>query len=208
MASMNAVAAAQAVNVVSKLTSSATSSSRPAHVTMGSSAARFGGLRLNFAHSSATRRVRSTVVVRAEEGVVDKVENAVGGAAEKVKDTAVAAKDKVQDAAGRVGDFVSGKADEAQDAAEDVSRDVQKNADKAGNKASDAGRDLEGSAKSASRDARGEAENIVVSFFLKLQIQLYSILLKIRMILLEISSNAINDLILLVAQLFTLLRTM
>ena len=164
MASMNAVAAAQAVNVASMLTSSATSWSRPAHVTMGSSAARFGGLRLNFARSSATRPARSTIVVRAEEGVVDKVENAVGGAAEKVKDTAVAAKDKVQDAAGRVGDFVSGKADEARDAAEDVSRDVQKNADKAGSKASDAGRDLEGSAKSASRDARGEAENIVVSF--------------------------------------------
>jgi hypothetical protein len=162
MASMTVVGA-QAVSVASTSTSAVTASSRSAHVTLGSSA-RFGGLRLNISQYSAARApARSAVIVRAEEGVVDKVENAVGGAAEKVKDTAAAAKDKVQDAAGRVGDFVSGKADEAQDAAEDVSRDVQKNAGKAGNKASDAGRDLEGNAKSASRDARGEADNIVVS---------------------------------------------
>jgi hypothetical protein len=165
MASMNLVGAQTVTVALASSTSAGSTPSTSAHVSLGSSAARFGGLRLNVAHcaSSARAPVRSTVLVRAEEGVVDKVENAVGGAAEKVKDTAVAAKDKVQDAAGRVGDFVSGKADEAQDAAEDVSRDVQKNADKAGNKAADAGRDLEGSAKNASRDARGEADNIVVS---------------------------------------------
>jgi hypothetical protein len=165
MASMNLVGAQTVTVALASSTSAGSTPSRSAHVSLGSSAARFGGLRLNVAHcaSSARAPVRSTVLVRAEEGVVDKVENAVGGAAEKVKDTAAAAKDKVQDAAGRVGDFVSGKADEAQDAAEDVSRDVQKNAGKAGNKASDAGRDLEGNAKSASRDARGEADNIVVS---------------------------------------------
>ena len=165
MASMNVVVF-QTVNVASTSSTSAVTPSRSAQASLGSSAARFGGLRLNVVHSAnsnARAPVRSTVLVRAEEGVVDKVENAVGGAAEKVKDTAVVAKDKVQDAAGRVGDFVSGKADEAQDAAEDVSRDVQKNADKAGSKAADASRDLEGSAKSASRDARGEADNIVVS---------------------------------------------
>ena len=71
------------------------------------------GLRLNFAHNSAIQLVRSTVVVHAEEGVVDRVENAVGGAAEKVNDTALASNDKVQDATSRVVDFMSGKADEA-----------------------------------------------------------------------------------------------
>ena len=100
--------------------------------------------------------VRSTVVVHAEEGVVDRVENAVGGAPEKVNDTALATNDKVQDATTRVVDFMSGKADEAHNVAEDVSRDVQRNV----NKAVIASRDLEGNAKSASRDARSKVNNV------------------------------------------------
>lgn len=107
--------------------------------------------------------VRSTVLVHAEEGVVDRVENAVGGAPEKVNDTVLATNDKVQDDTTRVADFVSGKADEAHNVAEDVSRDVQRNVNKARNKAVIASRDLEGNAKSASRDARSKVNNIVVS---------------------------------------------
>ena len=78
-------------------------------MTMCSSIARFGGLRLDFAHNFAIQLVRSTVVVHVEEGEVHKVENAVGGAAEKVNDTALATNDKVQDAASRVVDFRSKK---------------------------------------------------------------------------------------------------
>lgn len=162
MASMNAVG----VQVLhAGTTCSAANASRCSTVRLGSGA-RLGGMRLNITHSATTTRSnkRATViVVRAEEGITDRVQNAVGDAANKVKDTAGAAKGKVEDAAGRVGDFVSGKADEAQDAAGDVSRDVQNKAEKAGNKAADAGRDLEGSAKNASRDARGEADNLAVS---------------------------------------------
>lgn len=162
MASMNAVG----VQVLhAGTTCSAANASRCSTVRLGSGA-RLGGMRLNITHSATTTRSnkRATVlVVRAEEGITDRVQNAVGDAANKVKDTAGAAKGKVEDAAGRVGDFVSGKAEEAQDAAGDVSRDVQNKAEKAGNKAADAGRDLEGSAKNASRDARGEADNLAVS---------------------------------------------
>ena len=162
MASMNAVG----VQVLhAGATCSAANASRCSTVRLGSGA-RLGGMRLNITHSATTTRRsnKRVIVVRAEEGITDRVQNAVGDAANKVKDTAGAAKGKVEDAAGRVGDFVSGKADEAQDAAGDVSRDVQNKAEKAGNKAADAGRDLEGSAKNASRDARGEADNLAVSF--------------------------------------------
>lgn len=163
MSSMNAVG----VQVLhAGTTCSAANASRCSTVRLGSGA-RLGGMRLNITHSATTTTIsnkRATViVVRAEEGITDRVQNAVGDAANKVKDTAGAAKGKVEDAAGRVGDFVSGKAEEAQDAAGDVSRDVQNKAEKAGNKAADAGRDLEGSAKNASRDARGEADNLAVS---------------------------------------------
>ena len=137
-----------------------------------SSASRLGGFRLNLAHAGVSVRTParpSTVVVRAED-VVDKVQNAVGGAANKVKDTAGAAKDKVQDAAGAAkgkledaGNYLADKVDEAEGNVKDASRDAQKEAGKLGDKAADAGRDLEGSAKDATRDARGEAENLGVS---------------------------------------------
>lgn len=161
MASMNA-AGVQVLHAGA--TCSAANASRSSTVRLGSGA-RLGGMRLNIAHSETTisNKRAAVIVVRAEEGITDRVQNAVGDAAKKVKDTAGAAKGKVEDTAGRVGDFVSGKAEEAQDAAGDVSRDVENKADKAGNKAADAGRDLEGSAKNASRDARGEADNLAVS---------------------------------------------
>jgi uncharacterized protein YjbJ (UPF0337 family) len=102
-------------------------------VRLGSGAS-LGGVRLNVATARVSLRSwpgRSVVVVRAEEGVTDKVQNAVGGAAGKVKDTAGAAKGKVEDAAGsakakvedavdatkgkleQAGDYLSEKADEA-----------------------------------------------------------------------------------------------
>jgi hypothetical protein len=152
--------------------------SRTSQVHLGS-ASRLGGFRLtNVVHSRVALRTSGrpvTVVVRADDSVTGKVQDAVGGAARKVQETAGAAKDKVQDAAGSAkgkledaGDYLSGKAEEAQDSAQDAGRDVQKQAEKLGDRAADAGRDLEGSAKSASRDARGEAENLGVSTLLDL----------------------------------------
>lgn len=163
MVSMNAFVVVQSLNVVSPSTSATTTLYWSVHVTLGSSIARFGGLRLGFAHNFAIQLVQSTVVVHVEESVVDRVENEVRGVAEKVNDTALATNDKVQDAASRVVDFMSGKTNEAHNATEDVSRDVQRNADKAGNNAAIANKDLEGNAKSASRDARSKVNNIVVS---------------------------------------------
>ena len=153
------------------------------------SASRLGGFRLtNVAHSGAVALRRSgrpaTVVVRADDSVTGKVQDAVGGAARKVQETAGAAKDKVQDAAGAAeskledaGDYLAGKADQAQDSAQDAGRDVQNQAEKLGDRAADAGRDLEGSAKSASRDARGEAENLGVSLLAFFELGLLSSLI-------------------------------
>jgi hypothetical protein len=159
---MNAVPAAvwQTSNTIVATCSSSNSST----VKIGS-CRHLGGLRLSGAglRSSASSlsnvqlRGHSTFVVRAEEGVTDKVKDAAGSVASKVKDTANYAKDKVQNAAGTV-----------TDTAKDVASDFQGKAEQAGDKASEAGKDLEGKTKSAANEATRQTENLAVRAAIRL----------------------------------------
>lgn len=159
---MRVVAPVSSLNAVVCSSVGSASTTRTVRLT---SVARFGGVRLEVNHSasSAVRTPVRPLVVRAEESVTGKVQDAVGSAADKVKDTASNVKGKVQNAAGEVGDFVSGKSEELKDTAKDVSRDVQNKAERTGDKAADAGKDLERNVKGSTSDARGEADNLAVS---------------------------------------------
>lgn len=146
MASVTVAAGVQPLNAV------ATSSH--AHL---ASASRLGGFRLNIEGVSLRTAGRpATVVVRAEEGVTDKVQNAAGDASREVKKAAGG----LQGALENFWKFLSGKASEAQDSAQAAGRDAERRAERLGDQAADAGRDLEGSARNASRDARGDARNL------------------------------------------------
>jgi gas vesicle protein len=96
-------------------------------------------------------------VVRAEEGVTDKVKDSAGSVASKVKDTANYAKDKVKDAAGTV-----------TETAKDLANDFQGKAEQAGDKASEAGKDLEGKTKNAANEATRQTENLAVRAAIRL----------------------------------------
>lgn len=124
MASVTAAAGVQPLNAV------ATSSH--AHL---ASASRLGGFRLNNEGFSLRTTGRpATVVVRAEEGVSDKVQGAAGEASREVKKAAGGLQDKLQG----FWNFFSGKGAKAQDSAQAAARDAEKRAQRVGDQAADA----------------------------------------------------------------------
>ena len=95
---------------------------------------------------------RPPLVVRAEDGIIDKLKGAVGSVANKVKDTA-----------GAIKDIVVGTGEDVKKSAQDTTENAKGKAEELRDKAKQSGEELKDNVKSTAESAKGKADEYGVS---------------------------------------------